>query len=185
MLVSRLSLIILAAIALPPVAAAASATADPASAEPGARVILVYTEDASTVDLRALAAVTCTIEGPEPIECGSANEVVVARLPGTPRTYAFEIVAPATLGGYTARFEQSALLAPVAPASPAAEATFFVVSPPVGPDPTTPSSIVPGSIDIAGGEPPAPGAGRWLLNLFMATGATTAAVVVARRPGGL
>ena len=175
-----------------PTASAAEGIAyvTPATANAGDALILVYTVRAtSAAEARVLDDVRCVITGPDgaAAECDPFAELVDVRLQGGERSYVFDIIAPDLAGNYTVSLTRTALAGVSVPpsGSDAAEATFEVARAPSeeidlgGASP--PDVTVPESVDDPASRNDG---GRWLATMFMATGAATTSIALARRGSG-
>ncbi|HUR68840.1 MAG TPA: hypothetical protein VM370_06295 [Candidatus Thermoplasmatota archaeon] len=185
-----------------PTALAASATADafPEQAAPGEALTLVYTVDITALaEVAVLETATCTLAGPDGASgpCGTTDSLVDVRVQGGQRAYTFRLDAPTALGAYTATFTRGGAIALSVPPDDdtAATVAFEVVELPLTPQetpavpdddgddaPIGPASE-PTQLLVNGSPDEGPDGLRWIGSLWMASGATVAAVVVARRGG--
>lgn len=179
----------------------------PEMAVPGMEVTMVYlVETTATAEVAISESASCVLSGPagEAIDCGAIGSLVDVRVSTTQRAYTFTIIAPTVVGNYTATFARQAVVGLELPpgGDSAATVVFEVVEEaiepalePDAPPPTNttddtptnttePEPVPPVTEQV---PPPAPATGdslRWLWSLVMASGATCAAIALARFGGG-
>ncbi len=155
--------------------ASAGARAIPDRVVPGEVVALVYSPDASSVEVGVLANVSCSVAAPDgsSFACGSTEGVLDVHVASQARRYGFEFVAPDALGVYTVTFTRAATVgvALPPPPGPAHETTSFeVVAPEDGP--VASRAVAVGRLGSTAAV---------ILGVSLAPGAAFAGVALARR----